>query len=109
MDLEFKENYFDFIFINWLFIYLDDNEIILLIDRMHRWLKAGGQLFLRETWNVKRKKNTKDGYYAHYRTLAFYEKILKGKFKIVKEGSMQSYIHHFADPHQAFWLCEKSD
>jgi len=109
MDLQFKDHYFDFVFINWLFIYLEDEEVSLLIDRIHRWLTPGGYFFFRETCNFTHQKTKDKNYYAKYRALSFYEGLIEKKFNLLKEGSIQAYINHFADPAQSFWLCKKSE
>ena len=41
MDLQFKDNYFDFIFINWLFVYLEEDYIRAYVD----WLGNPFQCF----------------------------------------------------------------
>ena len=35
MNLEFEPEFFDFVFMNWLLMYLDDQQIVLLRDRIH--------------------------------------------------------------------------
>lgn len=107
MKLEFEKASFDFVFLNWLLMYLEDEQMKLLCDRIHSWLKPQGDLFFRESCAVKRKKNTTNGYYAHYRTLAEYDALLKA-FTLVKEGHIQAYVHAFADPLQCYWHCRKS-
>ena len=107
MDLQFKEGYFDLVFINWLFMYLGDKESATLIERIHKWLKPDGMLFFRETSDFTQRQNLDSEYHAEYRPLAFYEKILENKFRIIKEGSIQAHIDYFADPAQSFWLCQK--
>jgi phosphoethanolamine N-methyltransferase len=77
MNLEFEEASFDFVFLHWLLMYLEDHQMKLLIERIHRWLKPQGELFFRESCAVKRIKNTTDGYYANYRTLAEYDELVK--------------------------------
>ena len=49
MDLEFEPESFDFIFMNWLLMYLDDQQMTLLRDRIHLWTRVGGSVFLRES------------------------------------------------------------
>ncbi|HEX2579869.1 MAG TPA: methyltransferase domain-containing protein [Rhabdochlamydiaceae bacterium] len=106
MDMTFDKFSFDFVFLNWLLMYLEDDQIIILIERIYDWLKPHGELFFRESCALKRIKNTRDGYYAHYRTLAEYDALIKG-FTLVKEGHIQAYVHAFADPLQCYWHCKK--
>lgn len=107
MSFEMEDNSFDFIFLNWLLMYLEDDEVEVLMKRIARWLKPAGELFLRESCDVTRSKNTKNGYYAHYRTLSYYDKLVKGKFTLVKEGHIRTYVNCFADPLQCYWHCRK--
>lgn len=107
MKLEFEEASFDFVFLNWLLMYLEDPQVKILIERIHSWLKPQGELFFRESCAIKRIKNTTNGYYAHYRTLAEYDALVK-EFTLVKEGHIQAYVHAFADPLQCYWHCRKS-
>lgn len=82
INLDFEENYFDFVFINWLLMYLDNEEVKLIIDRIARWLKPQGQFFLRESCITDSKGNppqastsTDDRHshcYSHYRNPEFY-------------------------------------
>lgn len=46
MDLKFEENSFDFVFFNGLLMYLEDDEMELLLQRIAGWLKPSGELFL---------------------------------------------------------------
>lgn len=41
----------DFIFSNWLLMYLSDEELKCLIEKMLGWLQPGGFLFFRESCN----------------------------------------------------------
>lgn len=41
----------DFIFSNWLLMYLSDAELKSTIERMLGWLRPGGFLFFRESCN----------------------------------------------------------
>lgn len=106
MNLSFSEKSFDFIFFNWLLMYLEDDEIEILIQRVNQWLKPGGELFFRESCALKRFQRKTSGYYATYRTLSDYDTLVKS-FSLIKEGSIQTYIHYFADPFQAYWHCQK--
>ena len=87
-------------------MYLEDDQMKLLFERIHRWLKPQGELFFRESCRVKRIKNTTDGYYANYRTLFEYDQLVKD-FTLVKEGHIQAYVHAFADPLQCYWHCKR--
>lgn len=107
MSLDFQESSFDFIFLNWLLMYLEDPSMKLLMQRIHQWLTPQGELFFRETCAIKRRKNTQNGYYAHYRTLAEYDALVR-PFTLIKEGHVQAYVNAFADPLQCYWHCRKA-
>lgn len=107
MNLSFEEHSFDFIFMNWLFMYLEDDEVSLLIIRIHSWLKPQGQFFFRESCALVRSKAKLHGYSAHYRTARQLEGFLK-KFAILKEDYIKTYVDFFADPMQLYWLCKKN-
>lgn len=107
MDLTFEENCFDFIFFNGLLMYLEDDEMELLLHRIARWLKPSGELFFRESCDLKRSGPKKSGYHVNYRSLAEYDMAVKKHFKLVKEGNIKTYVYHFADPFQCYWHCRK--
>uniref|UniRef100_A0A3B3ZUF5 phosphoethanolamine N-methyltransferase n=1 Tax=Periophthalmus magnuspinnatus TaxID=409849 RepID=A0A3B3ZUF5_9GOBI len=49
--LEMPQNSIDFIFSNWLLMYLSDEELQRLTEKMLGWLRPGGFLFFRESCN----------------------------------------------------------
>lgn len=76
-DVDYPAESLDLIFSNWLLMYLSDEEVELLIERMVKWLKVGGHIFFRESCfhqsgDHKRKNNP-----THYREPRFYTKIFK--------------------------------
>jgi phosphoethanolamine N-methyltransferase len=107
MDLTFEENSFDFVFFNWFLMYLEDDEMELLLQRIARWLKPSGELFFRESCDLKRSGTKKSGYHVNYRSLAEYDAVVKKHFTLVKEGNIKTYVYHFADPFQCYWHCQK--
>ncbi|KAK9277797.1 hypothetical protein L1049_027353 [Liquidambar formosana] len=76
-DLKISEESVDLIFSNWLLMYLSDNEVENLAERMMKWLKVGGFIFFRESCfhqsgDSKRRNNP-----THYREPRFYTKVFK--------------------------------
>ncbi|GJN17994.1 hypothetical protein PR202_gb05105 [Eleusine coracana subsp. coracana] len=76
-DLMIEANSVDLIFSNWLLMYLSDEEIHKLVERMMKWLKVGGYIFFRESCfhqsgDSERKLNP-----THYRDPRFYTKVRK--------------------------------
>ncbi|MEM9272207.1 MAG: methyltransferase domain-containing protein [Cyanobacteria bacterium P01_F01_bin.143] len=49
INLSFPKETFDFVFVNWLLMYLEDNDASKIIEHIYQWLKPEGQLFLRES------------------------------------------------------------
>lgn len=107
MQFQAEENAFDFIFVNWLFMYLEDVETHLLIHRIHSWLKPKGKLYMRESCRIPQENRQSTDYPVHYRTPMYYDSLAAGKFTLLKEGSIQTFIDLFADPLQCYWLFEK--
>jgi SAM-dependent methyltransferase len=106
-ELDFKAGYFDFIFINWLFMYLEDPEVGALLSRLHRWLAPSGELFFRESCDLPRTQSQKKGYHVHYRPPSFYEALARPHFTLLREGYIRLSVDLFADPFQCFWLYRK--
>ncbi|CAN4088744.1 unnamed protein product [Withania somnifera] len=76
-DLNFSPESVDLIFSNWLLMYLSDEEVQALAQRMVKWLKVGGYIFFRESCfhqsgDHKRKNNP-----THYRQPSFYTKVFR--------------------------------
>ncbi|XP_062157872.1 phosphoethanolamine N-methyltransferase 2-like isoform X1 [Alnus glutinosa] len=76
-DLKISEESMDLIFSNWLLMYLSDEEVEYVAERMIKWLKVGGFIFFRESCfhqsgDSKRKYNP-----THYREPRFYTKVFK--------------------------------
>ncbi|EPS65842.1 hypothetical protein M569_08933, partial [Genlisea aurea] len=88
-DLSFPEGSLDLIFSNWLLMYLSDEEVENLAERMIKWLAVGGYIFFRESCfhqsgDHKRKNNP-----THYREPRYYTKIFKECHQ--QDGSGKSY------------------
>jgi len=47
--LDLDDGAYDFVFSNWLMMYLDDAEIEKLAEKFYRWCSAGGYIFFRES------------------------------------------------------------
>jgi len=106
MDLDFADAEFDLIFINWLFMYLEDHEVEQLRWRLCSWLKGGGCLFFRESCSIKFKAPVVHDP-ATYRTVHFYTHLFSDPLHFIKEESVKVSINTFANPLQCFWLFKK--
>ncbi|RLN25635.1 phosphoethanolamine N-methyltransferase 1-like [Panicum miliaceum] len=86
-DLVIQANSIDLIFSNWLLMYLSDEEVEQLVQRMVKWLKVGGYIFFRESCfhqsgDSKRKVNP-----THYREPRFYTKVFKECHTFDQDGN----------------------
>ena len=108
MDASFETESFDLIFINWLFMYLEDAETRLLIDRAYDWLKPHGHLFMRESCVSASNPNNPHPH-SQYREPQFYPEVLRAKFSITAQGSVRVYAERYGNPNQLWWLLQKSN
>lgn len=117
VDLSFEPERFDFIFINWLFMYLDDNDVENIINRIFKWLKPDGQLFLRESCITDSKGNPPlkptssdtqhSHFYSHYRDPEFYLDLLNQELNLIHQGNIEIYEQKYNNPNQLFWIFHK--
>jgi SAM-dependent methyltransferase len=69
------EDQFDLVFLGGMLMYLNDEDVILLLDKMIPFLRPGGIVLCRET-TVRKGTTTRHGdYQAVYRSVADYERI----------------------------------
>lgn len=117
-DLNFSDESMDLIFSNWLLMYLSDQEVEKLAERMVKWLKVGGYIFFRESCfhqsgDHKRKNNP-----THYRVPRFYTKVFKecylnaGKGKsfelsLIACKCLGSYVRNKKNQNQICWVWQK--
>ncbi|XP_077466597.1 phosphoethanolamine methyltransferase isoform X1 [Stigmatopora argus] len=115
--LKFPPNSMDFIFSNWLLMYLSDQELIFLLKEMLRWLRPGGSLFFRESCNYRSGDCKRDFNPTCYRTEAQYNHLTTSVqvedengqfgFDIVLRKRVKTYIEMKKNPNQICWLLEK--
>ncbi|XP_015582654.2 phosphomethylethanolamine N-methyltransferase isoform X1 [Ricinus communis] len=117
-DLKFSEESVDLIFSNWLLMYLSDEEVVNLAERMVKWLKVGGYIFFRESCfhqsgDSKRKHNP-----THYREPRFYTKVFKechasdgsgNSFELSLIGCkcIGAYVRNKKNQNQICWVWQK--
>ncbi|KAG6675877.1 hypothetical protein I3843_15G122100 [Carya illinoinensis] len=117
-DLKISEQSVDLIFSNWLLMYLSDQEVEDLAEKMVKWLKVGGFIFFRESCfhqsgDSKRKYNP-----THYREPRFYTKVFKechlhdGKgnsFELTLVGCkcIGAYVRNKKNQNQICWIWQK--
>lgn len=106
-DLDYPNESFDFIFINWLFLYFSDDELSPYFDKLTSWLKPKGHLFFRESCFHDIRNYKREDYAAIFRYQHEYETLAKTHFSIKRWGMIETYIKHRSLPNQFYWLCQK--
>uniref|UniRef100_A0A8C7JH13 phosphoethanolamine N-methyltransferase n=1 Tax=Oncorhynchus kisutch TaxID=8019 RepID=A0A8C7JH13_ONCKI len=119
--LDFPKNSFDIIFSNWLLMYLSDEELRSLTERMLGWLRLGGYLFFRESCNHQSGDYKRTFNPTHYRSSAHYSHLMTTTLREESEGPekqvfgfdivlnkiVQTYIKMKNNQNQVCWLLEK--
>jgi hypothetical protein len=77
MTMAFAPGTFDFVFTNWLFMYLNDQELALLSTRLLRCLTPGGRLFFRESCNRQSGDRSRTFNPSHYRSASDYTQLFE--------------------------------
>lgn len=117
--LDLPYNSVDLIFTNWLFMYLDDQELRELLYKMLGWLRPGGALFFRESCFHRSGSRSRDGInptqYRHpddYRNLLETVKNDNGlpvsTFQFIYQKQVQTYVEMKNNPNQICWLARKN-
>ncbi|KAK2421910.1 S-adenosyl-L-methionine-dependent methyltransferase superfamily protein [Trifolium repens] len=117
-NLHISEESVDLIFSNWLLMYLSDEEVKNLVERMVKWLKVDGYIFFRESCfhqsgDSKRKYNP-----THYREPRFYTKVFKechmsdengNSFELSLVGCkcIGAYVRNKKNQNQICWIWQK--
>lgn len=107
MDVIFAPNSAEFIFVNWLFLYLRDDDVLLLVERIASWLSKGGKVFFRETCSPQRIDPTLYKV-SCYRPRSFYEQLFLQYFSLCQTGYFMSWLEHANQAFSCYWLMEKT-
>ncbi|XP_029297693.1 phosphoethanolamine methyltransferase isoform X2 [Cottoperca gobio] len=117
--LDIPPNSIDFIFSNWLLMYVSDEELKSLIEKMMVWLRPGGFLFFRESCNHRSGDSKRDFNPTCYRTEQQYNDLVSSLevegpeegqrfgFDIVLRKKVQAYVQMKNNSNQICWLLEK--
>jgi len=115
MNLSFQPNSFDVIFSNWLMMYLTDEEIEKLVQKMLVWLKPGGYFFFREscyhqsgTRTVQEQVNPTIYRAPEQYTALITQSSAEVGFDVVYSKPIQTYIEEKNNKNQICWLVEKT-
>ncbi|KAL6615843.1 hypothetical protein ACP70R_038113 [Stipagrostis hirtigluma subsp. patula] len=117
-DLMIEANSIDLIFSNWLLMYLSDEEVDKLVERMVKWLKVGGYIFFRESCFHQSGDSERNVNPTHYREPRFYTKIFKEFHSFNQDGNsfklslatfkcIGAYVKIKKSQNQICWLWQK--
>ncbi|RWR77402.1 phosphoethanolamine N-methyltransferase 1-like protein [Cinnamomum micranthum f. kanehirae] len=117
-DMKILPESLDLIFSNWLLMYLSDDEVENLAERMIKWLKVGGFIFFRESCfhqsgDSKRRSNP-----THYREPRFYTKVFKDchvhkgsgtsfELSLTSFKCIGAYVKNKKNQNQICWIWQK--
>jgi SAM-dependent methyltransferase len=99
--------FFDFVFINWLFLCLSDDECVELVGKLKKWMRAGALLFSRESC-CPSVSGMSQGLCARYREPEQYEGWWeRTDFELLSSGHIKLYEKVYRNPHQRWWMWRK--
>ena len=110
---------YDFVFSNWLMMYMDDANVPTFLSKVRSSLKPGGLVFFRESCRhpARGEEISADGpsspiqdivRVTEYRSPEFYlDAFEKAEFTLVSEGNIKLYEERFANKDQLFWSLRK--
>ena len=111
MAMEFAPSSYDFVFTNWLFMYLNDAELSALAPRLLRSLTPGGRLFFRESCNKQSGDRSRAFNPSHYRTADHYTQLFESvveaggaRLELESHGSVKTYVELKGNPNQIYWM-----
>lgn len=108
LDMEFEAESFDFVFWNWLLMYLGDSDLAVLRDKVRSWMRAGGILFFRESCfpgNAGMPVSPDNP--ATYRPPDQYTRLFESEFKLLREGYVKVYEQLLDRSNQRYWLFQR--
>jgi phosphoethanolamine N-methyltransferase len=108
MEADFAPGSFDHIFVNWLLMYIRDDDLPVLAHKLKTWLDSGGTIFLRESCVSASNPNAPHPH-THYRDPEVYEELFADAFTITRKGNVQIYARQYNNPNQRWWLLKKKD
>lgn len=112
--IDFPEGSFDFIFSNWLMMYLTDAEVQALADKMLKWVTPQGHVFFRESCRKQSGDVQRTNNPSKYREPDLYRDIFESvfdtsvedhifRFDLVQTRPIQAYITLKNNPNQISW------
>jgi phosphoethanolamine N-methyltransferase len=104
-EVDFAPESFDLVFVSFLFMYLTDEEMKKIAEKITRWLAPNGGVFIRESCEAVRIGPTKTNP-TIYRSLKEYDDLFS-HFTLKGEGSIQAWIDYLSRPLICYWVFEK--
>lgn len=107
---------YDFIFTNWLLMYLNDEECKDFAKKSLKWLKVGGFIFIRESCFHQSGNKQRSFNPSFYRDTDYYFNLFnetndedekKYTFQLIQHGNMKCYEEIKRNKNQSFWLFQK--
>eukprot|EP00118_Oscarella_pearsei_P012632 m.94560 g.94560 ORF g.94560 m.94560 type:complete len:496 (+) comp36822_c0_seq8:519-2006(+) len=116
--LEREENNYDFVFSNWLLMYISDEEMPPLLTNVLKWLREDGLFFFHESCFIQSGDKKRKFNPTKYRSPLAYGTFLDSiciqeadgawsSFQLVWARGLQSYIRLKSNPNQLCWLYKK--
>ncbi|MDE2859982.1 MAG: methyltransferase domain-containing protein [Chloroflexota bacterium] len=109
LDMEFEAGSFDFVFWNWLLMYLGDSDITVLRDMVRSWMRVGGVLFFRESCfpgNAGVPPSPDNP--ATYRPADLYTSLFGSEFKLLRKDNVKAYEQLLNRSNQNYWLFQRT-
>ncbi|XP_078445971.1 phosphoethanolamine N-methyltransferase-like [Wolffia australiana] len=119
-DLKIEDESVDLVFSNWLLMYLSDQEVKEVAEKMVKWLKVGGFIFFRESCFHQSGDSKRNANPTHYREPRFYTKLFKECHVYDDEGKsfelslitckcIGAYVRKKKNQNQICWVWQKTD
>lgn len=119
MDLDLEDDDWDLVFSNWLYMYLDNDELTHFLRNTLAWLRPGGFMFCKESCLQQSGSKIRTINPTYYRDPLVYESLFAsvtiptedGKafygFEKVFSKSVDTYIKMKNNDNQLVWLIQK--
>jgi len=110
-DLDLPDESVDLVFANWLFMYLDDEDVAAVFKGISQWLRPGGHFFLRESCDKPSSTSVLSEMGENptiYRSKEDYDEMLAAlDLTVEKSGVVRTYLEIENLTNQKYWLLRK--
>jgi len=112
-DLDLPDESVDLVFANWLFMYLDDEDVAAVFKGISQWLRPGGHFFLRESCDKPSSTSVLSEMGENptiYRSKEDYDEMLAAlDLTVEKSGGLHTFLEMENLTNQKYWLLRKGD